>query len=44
MVIFESDLFHETVETIHSFRGYLEQIIFERNLVLKIATFLEELS
>ena len=34
---------HVTVAVIHSFRGYMEQIIFDSSYLLRIATFLEEL-
>ena len=37
-------LFHGTVAAIHSFRGYMEQTIFDTSCLLRIATFLEDLS
>ena len=32
-----------TVVATHFFRGYMEQVIFDRSYLLRIATFLEEL-
>ena len=40
----EGDFFKEAVATMDSFRGYMEQIIFDRNYLLRTATFLEDLS
>ena len=40
----QCNLLHGTVPAIHSFRSYMEQITFDSSYLLRIATFLEELS
>ena len=40
----ESDFFNRAVAAMHSFRVYMEQVIFDRSYLLRIALFLEDLS
>ena len=40
----EGDFFDEAVAAMHSFRSYMEQIIFDSSQLLGTATFLENLS
>ena len=38
------DFFNGAIATIHSFKGYMDQIIFDSSYLIRPATFLEDLS
>ena len=40
----KGDFFNEAVAAMHSYMGYMEQIIFDSSYLLRAATFLEDLS
>ena len=40
----KGDFFNEAVAAMHSYMGYVKQIIFDSSYLLRAATFLEDLS